>query len=687
MLRLLFISLRARLILLVLLALLPSVGLTLYTGLEQGRAIIGVALTETNQLLMRQLLFIGFVTLVTLLITAVLGELFILRPLRALVLVTRELAAGNLSTRAGRFYGVGELYQLAQAFDEMVDALKRREIENRQAAEEIRRQSVHMQALAGFSRTLAEATLNSESVLDIAVHACDELTNAGCVLRLFSDDGQRLNAVRVYHSVPEMLVLLNKISTGVQVPEAFSLRWKQVLERGSPWTGPLTETGLIPAVVPSEHEQGAMMLIPMQLHGHAIGLMEFWRLEGDMAPFGPDELKLAQDLGDRAALAITNARLFEEGRRRGEFLQALRDIDIAIISSFDLRLTLNVFLERMMERLKVDAAHVLLFDPDAQKLEVAVARGFRTSQITTSQVRLGEGLAGRAALERRMISAPQLADGAPLLQAALFSAESFQAYFVVPLMAKEQLKGVLEIYHRVPLAPDDEWLGFLETFSGQAAIAIDNVNLFDNLQRANMDLTLAYDATIEGWSHALGLRDRETEGHSKRVTDMTLHVAQAVGVSEADLVHIRRGALLHDIGKMAIPDSILFKPGELTYDEWTLMRQHPMYAYEMLLPINFLRPALDIPYYHHEKWDGTGYPVKLKGEQIPLAARIFSVVDVWDALRSDRPYRKAWPEVKVRAYIQGQSGIHFDPPVVEALLATLDRLGDLISSPLAEAAS
>jgi putative nucleotidyltransferase with HDIG domain len=176
---------------------------------------------------------------------------------------------------------------------------------------------------------------------------------------------------------------------------------------------------------------------------------------------------------------------------------------------------------------------------------------------------------------------------------------------------------------------------------------------------------MAYDATIEGWSAALDLRDEETRGHSQRVTEMTVKLARSLGLGEEELAQVRWGALLHDIGKMGVPDGILLKPGPLTDEEWVLMKKHPTFAYEMLSPIHYLQSALDIPYCHHEKWDGTGYPRGLKGKQIPLVARIFAVVDVWDALISDRPYRKAWSEEKVREHIQAGAGTHFDPQVVK----------------------
>ena len=212
-------------------------------------------------------------------------------------------------------------------------------------------------------------------------------------------------------------------------------------------------------------------------------------------------------------------------------------------------------------------------------------------------------------------------------------------------------------------------MDFLEVLAGQTAIAVDSASLLANYQRTNRELFNAYDSTIEGWSHALDLRDKETEGHTLRVTEMTMKLAKMTGTSEAELVNIRRGALLHDIGKMGVPDSILLKPGQLTDEELIVMRKHPIFAFELLSPIAYLRPALEIPYCHHEKWDGSGYPRGLKGEQIPLVARLFAVVDVWDALRSNRPYRKGvWTEEKVIEYIQSQSGTHFDPNAVELFI-------------------
>lgn len=381
--------------------------------------------------------------------------------------------------------------------------------------------------------------------------------------------------------------------------------------------------------------------------------------------------------GDGAARAALTVGREITGRKRAEAtverqmqrLAALRTIDAAITGSLDLRVTLDVVLAHVTSALGVDAACVLLLTPHAPVLEYASGRGFRTAAAERSSVRLGEGFAGRAALERERVELLDVARlRGPTLPFGLLEKEGFAAYVGVPLVAKGQVKGVLEIFHRAPLEPSPDWFDFLEALATDAAIAIDNAALFADLQRANAELTLAYDATLEGWGRALELRDEETEGHTERVTAMTVRLARAMGVSEEELVHLRRGSFLHDIGKIGIPDRILLKTEPLTPEEWEVMRMHPVYAFRLLHPVRYLRPALDIPYAHHEHWDGSGYPRGLAGEQIPRAARIFTVVDVWDALVSSRPYHPGWDEAKVREYIASLAGKQFDPAVVEAFL-------------------
>jgi putative nucleotidyltransferase with HDIG domain len=316
----------------------------------------------------------------------------------------------------------------------------------------------------------------------------------------------------------------------------------------------------------------------------------------------------------------------------------------------------------------VDAVNILLINPKTQTLFHAASSGFRSEALKNTRLYIGDSLAGQAIRTRTTTHIPNLGESKLLQRVQILTEEGFVTYFGVPLIAKGQIKGVLEVFHRSRIEPDSEWRSFLETLGGQAAIAIDNSVLFEELQQTNMNLSLAYDATIEGWSKALDLRDEVTEGHTIRVTEMTVQLADIMGSAASDLVNIRRGALLHDIGKMGVPDSILHKAGPLTKEEWDVMHRHPQSAFEMLSPINYLSQALDIPYSHHERWDGSGYPRHLSGEQIPLAARIFAVVDVWDALISDRPYRKANTKAVAAEFIRNNSGILFDPQVVETFL-------------------
>jgi PAS domain S-box-containing protein len=395
------------------------------------------------------------------------------------------------------------------------------------------------------------------------------------------------------------------------------------------------------------------------------------------------QIKWVREVGSASALAggqyqllegfisdITDWKKAEETiQRQVRRLQALRVIDNAISAGPDLQYTLGILLEQIMTQLNVDAVSILLHRAGSPFLEYGAYRGFRTNSYLQAKIRLGEGFAGMVALTQQMIHILDLPPESTLgAQPLPVEAEGFKAYYGVPLIANRQLKGVLEIFLRSPRSIDPERLEFLEALAGQATIALDNSSLFEQLQDSNSELSIAYDATLEGWAKALELRDRETVGHAHRVIEMTLEISSLLGIQGEKLQHIRRGALLHDIGKMGIPDSILLKPGPLTPNEWEIMRQHPIHAYEMLKTIDYLSPAMEIPYSHHERWDGKGYPQGLIGKNIPLSARIFAVVDVWDALTSNRPYRYAWSDKLALEYISRESGRHFDPEVVKAFL-------------------
>lgn len=369
---------------------------------------------------------------------------------------------------------------------------------------------------------------------------------------------------------------------------------------------------------------------------------------------------------------ITEKKLNEERSRiQMQRLATLRVVDMTIAASMDLDQVLNILLEKIINELKVDSCLLLLLNSD-QHLVYRAVKGIKNEAIKQTCVKVGEKYAGWVALTCKPVYLLQNAENPnPFLSRSDIAQAGYIAYYCTPLIAKGRVLGVVEIFNRKPLPSDPDWISFFEALADQAAIAIDNASLMEMVEKTNQELIAAYDATIQGWAHALELRDVVTEGHSQRVLNLTLLIAREMGFQENDLVHFQRGALLHDIGKMAVPDAILFKAGPLLPEEWKIMRKHPQYAYELLSGVPFLKPSLDIPYCHHERWDGSGYPRGLKGEEIPLAARIFAVVDVWDALLSDRPYRDAWDEERAKKYIQQNAGILFDPVVVEVFLKQL----------------
>jgi len=345
-------------------------------------------------------------------------------------------------------------------------------------------------------------------------------------------------------------------------------------------------------------------------------------------------------------------------------LTATRMIDQAILSQDDLAPVLVSSLQQIISSLSIDAARLLILDGKDGHLQCLGSLGFQKETEKNSQGGFSDEYARITVGQKQRVFLSNLAENPMVPRPAWLESEGFISYIGNPVESEKSIRGVLEIFHRVELAPEPDWLETLEVLTGQVEVALEHFGLLEKLRRTNRELIQSYDATIQGWSRALELRDQETQGHSERVTDMTLKLAVAMQYPESKLVHIWRGALLHDIGKMGVPDGSLLKPGPLNEAEWDTMRKHPKYAYDLLSGITFLEEALEIPYCHHEKWDGSGYPRGLKGDEIPLAARIFAVIDVWDALCSERCYREAWPPEKVMDYIRTQSGAYFDPQVV-----------------------
>ena len=336
----------------------------------------------------------------------------------------------------------------------------------------------------------------------------------------------------------------------------------------------------------------AEIYVPLNVKGDLVGMFSFGPKLSDQPYTGEDKrtlLTLAQQTG----VAVQNAQLYsssqEELRQRRETekrlqlqlkrLSALQNINMAITTNIDLQIPLYLLLEQVTEQLGVDAADVLLYDEENQQLFFVAGRGFQTDALKYTKLDVGQGLAGKAAELMETIHIDDLSDEeTSLKQAPLLTNESFVTYFGVPLIAKGKIQGVLEIFHRSLLEPDDDWMNFLNTLTSETAIAVENAQMFRDLEKSNLDLVVAYETTLEGWAKTLELRDRETEGHSQRVLDLTTRLARKLGVPDEEMIHLQRGALLHDIGKMGIPDSILMKEGPLSDEEWEVMKKHPVYG-------------------------------------------------------------------------------------------------------------
>jgi HD-GYP domain-containing protein (c-di-GMP phosphodiesterase class II) len=323
--------------------------------------------------------------------------------------------------------------------------------------------------------------------------------------------------------------------------------------------------------------------------------------------------------------------------------------------------------------LEADAATLLKFN-DASQMFFVLATYQYPNSLIPSVYQLVADPPRQAILERKIIILEDVRTYAGDRRFWQRSAgQGYRGYIAVPLVSKGQVKGVLELFKKRPFQHSEEWRMFLEALEEQAAIAIDNAEMFEALQRSKTHLSLAYEGILEGFARAMELRDADFLGHSKRVAEITVRLARRFGIREQDLHHIRHGALLHDIGNLAIPESILQKAAPLTEEEWKIVRKHPEYAREILKNIPSLQAAGIIPYAHHERWDGTGYPQGLQGDQIPLEARLFAVVDVWDTLRSNRPYRPPWKREQVLEYLRSQAGKQFDSKVVTAFLEQVEE--------------
>lgn len=359
---------------------------------------------------------------------------------------------------------------------------------------------------------------------------------------------------------------------------------------------------------------------------------------------------------------VISESLYEEitARQKGQ-VSAL--IFRRLQSMLNVQTELPSLLEELAQALQVSVITILRFASESGELELFMAHGLRPSALARYRLPLEGGLTFR---NRQPYWIEDVAAySGNHLSVDRFVEHDLRGYCAVPLFVHERLYGVLEFAWREPQAPDQAYTNFLLQLASQIALALEHTFTVRDLQQVNAHLLDRYTAILEGLSRALELRDLETNGHTQRVSQLTLLLAEHMHYRQEEREFLREGALLHDIGKIGIPDAILLKPGSLDDRERAVMEQHVLYGFNILTPIIQSQTVLDIVRYHHERWDGTGYPHKLTGEQIPLPARLFAVVDVFDALTSDRPYRMAWTRQRALDYILEQAGQQFDPQIVQ----------------------
>jgi len=529
-------------------------------------------------------------------------------------------------------------------------------IQNARLLEAERNRRFEAEAL--YKTTIAlTSTLDIDQVLDnILVELYRVVDYYSASLQLLDDDVVRIVAVQGLHINPDQIIGLEYSSSNQLFAEMQQTLEPVILKDAQQDTRfeYLGKSGYVRGWIG----------VPLVVGEKVIGCLT---IESDqVGDFDHNHAQKAKAFANQAAIAIETASLFSQTQRRLQVLQSIHTIDQAISGNLDLSVTLDVWMDQVVNLLGVDGIRVFSYDPDSQMFDQITQR-----ELISTRRRGAEQFYDESSVQQAIAQREVIMHTLPVSKKSL-TQPSTTSYFVAPLIARGLIHGVLELFSINKVQSNDEWFSLLKTLSTQAAIAIENDNLLSSLKQSNDELVSAYDRTLEGWAYALELRDRETVGHSRRVTELTLRLAKRMGISGAQLSNIRRGTLLHDIGKMGLPDSVLLKEGPLTEEESKIMQTHPRLAFEMLSSIPYLKPALDIPYYHHEKFDGSGYPHGLKGKEIPLAARIFAVVDVWDALLSDRPYRDAWTKDATLQYLKDQSGIHFDPDIVKQFMEIIE---------------
>lgn len=488
-----------------------------------------------------------------------------------------------------------------------------------------------------------------------------EFNNSHCAIWLVKEDGLTLERAGVAGPYVEV------IHPALLTVEGPGIIAKSIRTRASIL---VDDVHLYPDYIAGWESASSELVVPLRSGERVLGAIDLQNHV--LSAYTRDDVRLIELIASQAALMVEHVRLYRQTDERLHQLMVLSNIDAAIASSLDLQVTLNILVSQISMHLETDAVDVMLFNPHLKMLEYAAGRGFRGSAIRRVPLLLGEEQAGLAALERVVVTEYDLfSPQVPIRHPERIAGEDFISMYAVPLVAKGQVKGVMELFYRRLVEPSPGWVHFLEILARQAAVAVEDASLFNDMQRSFTELAVAYDAAIEGWARVLQMRHHEPDELAQELASLTLDMAHRMHLPEAEMSHIYRGVLLHDIGKLDIPDAILLKAGPLSEEEWELVHRHPVYASGFLSSISYLKSAINIPFCHHERWDGQGYPRGLQGGDIPLEARIFAVVKVWTILQYERPFRAAHSREYASAYLREQSGREFDPQVVEVFLEML----------------
>ena len=520
---------------------------------------------------------------------------------------------------------------------------------SKQAEQALQRQLRELSTLHNIARSSIQVNTIDELVELVTKEVGNAFYPENFGVLLLDEDGKVLKAHQSYRGLTEGVSKIISLERSVSGQVILTGRPRRVVNvRAEPNYVEVTED------IRSE------LCVPIKTGEDTFGVINAESKQ--IGFFSDNDERLLVTIAGQLAISIERLRLFNSEKQRRQESENLRQATAALSTSLDLDQVLESILTSLKQVVHYDSASIFLLEGD--HLMIRIVNG----NINAAKL-LGRSFPATDPLfqEVRAKFVPIILEDAsadPRFQ-GWGDTQAVRGWMSIPLITRSEVIGFITMDNYKYAAYSQEAAVMAQAFAHQAAAAIENARLFKGIQSSLEELNQAYESTIEGWSKAMDLRDKETEGHTLRVTTMTHQLAQAMGIEGDQLMHIRRGALLHDIGKMGVPDRILLKPDNLSDDELLIMRQHPKFAYDMLEPIAYLNPALDIPYCHHERWDGKGYPRGLKGRQIPLAARLFSVVDVWDALTSDRPYRPAWTEKEAIEYIKELSGEHFDPEIVK----------------------